>query len=129
VASDSEDLSRLYVRGYAAYGAGRPDEAAEAFAALTALEPADPRLWFARAAAAQQCERFEEAVAAYAFAALLDPDDPWALVHLGECLLRLDARETARGAFERAIARGGPGSDAAVRANAWLRRVEATGAD
>lgn len=84
-----EDVEKFYAYGFAQYGTGNWNEAAETFRVLCTRRPLESRFWFALGATLQEAGSFHEALHSWAMSALLQKDDPYPHFHAAECCLSL----------------------------------------
>lgn len=85
-----EQVERFYAHGFAHYGSGHWDEAADLFRILCTRRPLESRFWFALGATLQEAARYREALYSWAMAALLKKEDPYPHFHAAECCLSLE---------------------------------------
>ncbi len=86
--SDNE-VERFYSFGFAQYGSGNWNQAADVFRVLCTRRPLEPKFWFALGATLQEARSYEEALQSWAMAALLKKEDPYPHFHAAECCLSL----------------------------------------
>ncbi|WP_198346059.1 hypothetical protein [Burkholderia ubonensis] len=101
---DPAALECMYARGCDAWNSGDMGAATSDFGLLTLLQPLERRFHFAFACGLQSQGEFNHALTFFNYAMALRAEDPFAVFHIGECLLGLQAFEAARDAFEAAIA-------------------------
>ena len=130
VAGLPSDARAAFRRATAAYSAARFDEACEAFAAATRLDPAWVEAWSNLAAAHGAMQAYPEAIAAARQAVALQPDG--AEVHVSLALLLSNLFDAASlDAGQQAVSRAltlAPAHAAAHRAAALLHRKQGNGA-
>lgn len=86
---DQIEVERFYAYGFAQYGSGNWNEAADAFRVLCTKRPLEPRFWFALGGTLQEAGSYQDALHSWAMAALLKGDDPYPHFHAAECCLSL----------------------------------------
>lgn len=90
-----EDVERFYSFGFAHYGSGHWNEAADVFRVLCTRRPLESRFWFALGATLQEAGSYQEALHSWAMAALLNREDPYPHFHAAECCLSLQWEKDA----------------------------------
>ena len=83
------EVERFYAYGFAQYGSGNWNEAADTFRVLCTKRPMEPRFWFALAGTLQEAGSYHDALPSWAMAALLQPEDPYPHFHAAECCLSM----------------------------------------
>jgi type III secretion system low calcium response chaperone LcrH/SycD len=99
------EIDQMYFLGYAKYGSGLWDEAAEIFQLLCTRKPLEQKYWFALGASLQQKASYTLALNAWAMCALLSPLNPYPHFHAAECALSLEQIDDAKVALENAKSR------------------------
>lgn len=84
-----EEVERFYAYGFAQYGSGHWDEAADVFRVLCTRRPLEPKFWFGLGATLQEAGGYKEALYSWAMAALLKKEDPYPHFHAAECCFSL----------------------------------------
>lgn len=90
-----EEVERFYAYGFAHYGSGKWDEAADVFRVLCTRRPLEARFWFALGATLQEAGSYKDALHSWAMAALLKAEDPYPHFHAAESYFSLRMREDA----------------------------------
>jgi type III secretion system low calcium response chaperone LcrH/SycD len=91
-----EEVEKFYSYGFAHYGTGNWDEAADVFRVLCTRRPLEPKFWFALGATLQEAGSYKQALHSWAMAALLNKKDPYPHFHAAECCFSLQrAKEAA----------------------------------
>lgn len=90
-----EKVDVFYAYGFAQYGSGNWNEAADTFRVLCTRRPLEPRFWFALGAALQEAGSYCDALHAWAMAALLKKEDPYPHFHAAECCFSLNMPQDA----------------------------------
>lgn len=90
-----EDVERFYAYGFAHYGTGSWNEAADIFRVLCTRRPLEPRFWFALGATLQEAGSYHDALHSWAMAALLKKEDPYPHFHAAECCFSLQLSQEA----------------------------------
>lgn len=90
-----EQVERMYAYGFAQYGSGHWNEAADVFRILCTRRPLEPKFWFALGATLQEAGSYHDALHSWAMAALLKTEDPYPHFHAAECCLSLRLAEDA----------------------------------
>lgn len=89
-----EEVENFYAYGFAQYGSGNWNEAADTFRVLCTRRPFESRFWFALGATLQEASNFKEAIYSWAMAALLKKEDPYPHFHAAECAFSMgDAKD------------------------------------
>ncbi|MFM5540423.1 CesD/SycD/LcrH family type III secretion system chaperone [Aeromonas veronii] len=99
----TEELERLYARGYQALNNGKNEEATEIFAFLAMQQPLDRRFTFAFACTLKEQGEFRHALTLFTQTMAMQANEPFAIFHIAECLLGLEEREAARDALDAVI--------------------------
>lgn len=101
----AEEIEQFYAFGFAQYGSGNWNKAADAFRVLCTRRPLEPRFWFALGATLQEAGSYQDALHSWAMAALLKKEDPYPHFHAAECCVSLqmlkDAAKALRESEER----------------------------
>ncbi len=84
-----DDVEKFYSYGFAQYGSGNWNEAADVFRVLCTRRPFEPRFWFALGATLQEAGTYHNALHSWAMAALLKKEDPYPHFHAAECCFSL----------------------------------------
>lgn len=84
-----DEVERFYAFGFAHYGSGNWDRAADVFRVLCTRRPMEPKFWFALGATLQEAGSYQEALHSWAMAALLKKEDPYPHFHAAECCISL----------------------------------------
>jgi type III secretion system low calcium response chaperone LcrH/SycD len=100
-----EEVERFYTYGFAHYGSGSWNEAADVFRLLCTRRPLEPRFWFGLAATLQESGSYREALNSWAMASLLKANDPYPHFHAAECYFSLLMADEAAKALSEAEAR------------------------
>jgi type III secretion system low calcium response chaperone LcrH/SycD len=88
--SDSiDDVEQSYAYGFAQYGSGNWNTAADIFRTLCTKRPLEYRFWFALGATLQEAGSYQDALHSWAMAALLKKEDPYPHFHAAECCFSL----------------------------------------
>lgn len=90
-----EEVEKFYAYGFAHYGSGNWNEAADVFRLLCTRRPLEPRFWFALGATLQEAGSYHDALHSWAMAALLKKEDPYPHFHAAECCFSLQMSEDA----------------------------------
>jgi type III secretion system low calcium response chaperone LcrH/SycD len=90
-----EETERFYAFGFAQYGSGNWNQAADVFRVLCTRRPLEPRFWFALGATLQEAGSYSDALQSWAMAALLKKEDPYPHFHAAECCFSLRMFEDA----------------------------------
>lgn len=90
-----EEVERLYAFGFAQYGSGSWDQAADCFRLLCTRRPLEPRFWFALGATLQEAGSYHDALHSWAMASLLKKEDPYPHFHAAECCFSLELSKDA----------------------------------
>lgn len=90
-----EEVEKFYSFGFAHYGSGHWNEAADVFRVLCTRRPLESRFWFALGATLQEAGSYEDALYSWAMAALLKKEDPYPHFHAAECCFSLQMSEDA----------------------------------
>ena len=94
------DVEEYYSYGFAQYGSGNWNEAADIFRLLCTKRPLEARFWFGLGATLQEAGTYTDALHAWAMAALLKNEDPYPHFHAAECYLSLNDPKQALLAFK-----------------------------
>jgi tetratricopeptide (TPR) repeat protein len=89
-----EEVEKFYAYGFAHYGSGNWNEAADGF-------------WFALGATLQEAGSYYDALHSWAMAALLKKEDPYPHFHAAECCFSLQMSEDAAKALKESEIRMG----------------------
>lgn len=100
-----EDVERFYAFGFAHYGSGHWNEAADVFRVLCTKRPLEPKFWFALGATLQEAGSYQDALYSWAMAALLKTEDPYPHFHAAECCLSLNMTKDAAAALQETVIR------------------------
>jgi type III secretion system low calcium response chaperone LcrH/SycD len=84
-----EETERFYAFGFAQYGSGHWNEAADVFRVLCTRRPLESRFWFGLGATLQEAGSYNDALHSWAMAALLKKEDPYPHFHAAECCFSL----------------------------------------
>ncbi len=95
-----EEVEQFYTFGFAQYGSGNWDSAADVFRVLCTRRPLEPRFWFALGATLQEAGSYQDALYSWAMAAMLKTEDPYPHFHAAECCLSLHMNEDAAKALK-----------------------------
>jgi type III secretion system low calcium response chaperone LcrH/SycD len=101
------EVEQFYAYGFAQYGTGNWNEAADVFRVLCTRRPLEARFWFALGAALQEAKSYTDALHAWAMAALLRAEDPFPHFHAAECYFSLEEKGEAAKALGEASSRAG----------------------
>lgn len=95
-----EEVERMYAFGFAQYGSGNWNEAADCFRLLCTRRPMEPKFWFALGATLQEAGSYQDALNSWAMAALLKKEDPYPHFHAAECCFSLKKSKDAAKALD-----------------------------
>lgn len=95
-----DEVERFYAFGFAHYGSGNWDRAADVFRVLCTRRPLEPKFWFALGATLQEAGSYQEALHSWAMAALLKKEDPYPHFHAAECCISLQMAKDAAKALK-----------------------------
>ena len=97
-----EEVEKFYAFGFAQYGSGNWNQAADVFRVLCTRRPLESKFWFALGATLQEAGSYQDALYSWAMAALLKTEDPYPHFHAAECCLSLHMTKDAAKALEEA---------------------------
>lgn len=90
-----DEVERTYAFGFAQYGSGNWNEAADCFRLLCTRRPFEPKYWFALGATLQEAGSYQDALNSWAMASLLKTEDPYPHFHAAECCFSLKKHKDA----------------------------------
>lgn len=126
-----EMLEGMYTMAHAAYSVENYVQAESLFMGMILFSPGDLRGWLGYGGACEAQKKWPQAIEGFAGALNLAPDDPVAPYRAGICMMALELRDEARGAFRLAAgARDKVADDPArlpyvQRAESMLRLLDA----
>ncbi len=100
-----EEVEKFYAFGFAHYGSGHWNQAADVFRVLCTRRPLEPKFWFALGATLQEAGSYQDALYSWAMTALLKSEDPYPHFHAAECCLSLHMAQDAAKALREAETR------------------------
>jgi type III secretion system low calcium response chaperone LcrH/SycD len=100
-----EETEKFYAFGFAQYGSGNWNQAADVFRVLCTRRPLESRFWFALGATLQEAGSYQDALSSWAMAALLQKEDPYPHFHAAECCFSLQMSSDAAKALNEAETR------------------------
>jgi type III secretion system low calcium response chaperone LcrH/SycD len=99
----SDDLERVYGRGWEKYQAGLPEQAIVEFTYLVMHQPWDRRFQLGLGSCLHWLGEFQHALTFYGYALVMDACDPGASLRIAQCLLSLGDEASAIEALQMAI--------------------------